>query len=110
MKKILVFPYILIGIFFFSYSSAHEILPQPQQLFKGSIGLSAKDSKSDFPKLVTAPKGAPNVLLVMLDDVGFGASETFRGPIHTPTLDHLAQTGLRYNQFHTIPCDLKYQI
>src|SRR5277367_3737565 len=101
MKKILIIPFIFIGIFYSYSSKGQEILPQPQQPFKGSIGLSAKDSKSDFPKLVTAPKGAPNVLLVMLDDVGFGASETFGGPIHTPTLEHLAQTGLRYNQFHT---------
>ena len=50
---------------------------------------------------VTAPKGAPNVVIVLIDDLGFGATSTFAGPIPTPTLDKLAQTGLRYNNFHT---------
>lgn len=54
-----------------------------------------------FPEESTAPKGAPNVLIVMTDDVGFGASSTFGGPIPTPFLDALAANGLRYNQFHT---------
>jgi len=50
---------------------------------------------------VTAPEGAPNVVIVLIDDVGFGATSTFGGPIQTPTLDRLAQSGLRYNNFHT---------
>ena len=50
---------------------------------------------------VTAPDGAPNVLLILIDDLGFGATSPFGGPITTPTLDRLAQAGLRYNQFHT---------
>lgn len=50
---------------------------------------------------VTAPKGAPNVLIVLIDDVGFGASGTFGGPVPMPTLERLAQAGLRYNNFHT---------
>ena len=54
-----------------------------------------------FPAAPTAPKGAPNVLLIMTDDVGFAASSTFGGPIPTPTFDRLAAVGLRYNQFHT---------
>ena len=53
------------------------------------------------PGLVTAPAGAPNVVIVLLDDVGFGAAETFGGPIPTPTLERLAEGGLRYNRFHT---------
>ena len=61
-------------------AAAQEVLPIPPAPFKGQIGLSAKDSKSDFPQPVQAPKGAPNVVLVMLDDVGFGASSTFGGP------------------------------
>ena len=81
--------------------SAQEVLPTPPSPFKGTIGLSAKDSKSDFPQPVQAPSGAPNVVLILLDDVGFGASSTFGGPINTPTLDRLAQHGLRYTQFHT---------
>ncbi len=82
-------------------TSAQEVLPVPPAPFKGQIGLSAKDSNSDFPQPVQAPKGAPNIVLVLLDDVGFGATSTFGGPINTPTLDRLARNGLRYTQFHT---------
>lgn len=80
---------------------AQEVLPRPPAPFKGQIGLSYKDSKPDFPKPVYAPKGAPNILLVLLDDVGFGASSTFGGPINTPTLERLAENGLKYTNFHT---------
>src|SRR5208283_3093690 len=80
---------------------AQEVLPYPQQPFKGKIGRTAAESTPDFPKPLEAPKGAPNVLLIMTDDVGFGASSTFGGPIPTPTMDQLAQSGLRYNTFHT---------
>jgi len=78
-----------------------ETLPLPQPPFKGKIGKTYKDSVPDFPKPIKAPKVAPNVLLIMLDDVGFGQAGTFGGPIPTPTLDRLAQNGLRFNQFHT---------
>jgi hypothetical protein len=77
------------------------VLPIPQPQFRGVIGRKASDSTPDFPKAVTAPKGAPNVLLIMTDDTGFGAASTFGGPIPTPTLDRLATSGLRYNEFHT---------
>ena len=82
-------------------AAAQDVLPVPPAPFKGQIGLSAQDSTPDFPRPVQAPTGAPNVVLVLLDDVGFGASSTFGGPIQTPTLDRLAQNGLRYTQFHT---------
>jgi arylsulfatase len=78
-----------------------EVLPQPEQPFKGKIGGTAKDSTPDFPKGVEAPEGAPNVLLILTDDVGFGASSTFGGPIQTPNFQRLADAGLRYNEFHT---------
>ncbi|HJZ71773.1 MAG TPA: arylsulfatase [Vicinamibacterales bacterium] len=65
------------------------------------IGRTAKDSKPDFPKAMQAPAGAPNILLILTDDVGFGASSTFGGPIQTPTYDRVARNGLRYTQFHT---------
>ncbi len=78
-----------------------NVLPPPEQPFKGTIGRTVKDSVSDFPKEIKAPDGAPNVLLIMTDDVGFGASSTFGGPVPTPTMDALAARGLRYNQFHT---------
>jgi arylsulfatase len=82
-------------------ATAQEALPRPEPAFKGKIGRTTKDSKPDFPKGVQAPKGAPNILLVLTDDVGFGASSPFGGSIATPTLDRLAQNGLRYNHFHT---------
>src|SRR5262245_50531171 len=72
------------------------VLPVPAPPFHGVIGRTAKDSKPDFPKAVTAPAGAPNVLLIMTDDTGFGAASTFGGPIPTPALDRLAKRGLRY--------------
>ncbi len=89
------------GTMFSGAVAAQEVLPVPPAPFKGHIGLSAKDSESDFPKPVQAPKGAPNVVLILLDDVGFGASSTFGGPVNTPTLERLAKNGLRYTQFHT---------
>ena len=86
---------------FASTAGAQEVLPRPQQPFQGKIGRTAAESTPDFPKPITAPKGAPNVLLIMTDDVGWGASSTFGGPIPTPTYDKLAKAGLRYNTFHT---------
>jgi arylsulfatase len=80
---------------------AQEILPRPEPPFNGKIGRTVKDSTPDFPKGIEAPKGAPNVLLIMTDDVGFGASSTFGGPIRTPTFQRIADSGLRYNMFHT---------
>lgn len=56
---------------------------------------------SDYPPLAEARKGAPNILLVMTDDVGFGAASTFGGPVPTPNLERLARSGLTYNRFHT---------
>jgi arylsulfatase len=78
-----------------------DILPLPEPPFKGQIDRIATSSKPDFPREVKPPKGAPNVLLIMTDDVGFGAASTFGGPIPTPTMDKLAKRGLRYNRFHT---------
>jgi len=77
------------------------ILPVPEPPFGGVIGRKASESKPDFPQAVTAPKGAPNILLILTDDVGFGASSTFGGPIPTPSLDRVYQHGLCYNEFHT---------
>jgi arylsulfatase A-like enzyme len=78
-----------------------SVLPYPQSPFNGVINKTAKDSKPDFPKAVQPPKGAPNVLLILTDDVGFGASSTFGGPIQTPTFQQEANNGLRYTTFHT---------
>jgi arylsulfatase len=66
-----------------------------------SPAAAAKPGPSTFPGRRQAPEGAPNALVIMTDDVGFGASSTFGGPIPTPTFDKLAANGLRYNAFHT---------
>ncbi len=76
-------------------------LPPPPQPFHGDIQPNAYESKPYWPELVTPPKGAPNVLLIMTDDVGFSAPSTFGGLIPTPALDRVAQMGLRYTRFHT---------
>jgi arylsulfatase A-like enzyme len=76
-------------------------LPAPQQKFQGEIKLNALQSKEAWPARVVPPKGAPNILLIITDDVGFGAPSTFGGVIPTPTLDRIASNGLRYTNFHT---------
>jgi arylsulfatase A-like enzyme len=78
-----------------------SVLPIPEPPFEGKIGRTVKDSTPDFPKGVEAPAGAPNILLILTDDVGFGASSTFGGPIQTPNFQRLADSGLRYNKYHT---------
>src|SRR4029450_23750 len=74
-------------IFAVATTSAQEVLPTPEQPFKGHIGRTVSDSTSDFPRAIEAPAGAPNILLILTDDVGYGASSTFGGPIATPTID-----------------------
>jgi len=76
-------------------------LPKPDPDFKGKIGETYKDSTPSYPLPVKAPKGSPNVLLILLDDVGFGMCSTFGGPVTTPNLDKLARNGLKYTRFHT---------
>ncbi|WP_084227413.1 arylsulfatase [Nostoc sp. KVJ20] len=82
-------------------AATSQVLPVPLPEFKGKIGLTYKESQPDFPQPITAPAKAPNVLLAILDDVGFGQAGTFGGPVDTPNLTRLAERGLRYNQFHT---------
>ena len=78
-----------------------DVLPPFPQKFGGQIELNAAQSKPFWPARVTPPKGAPNVLLILIDDEGFGAPSTFGGVIPTPTLDKVAAQGLRYTNFHT---------
>src|SRR4029434_40071 len=78
-----------------------DILPMPDPRIKGHIANTYADSRADVISLPTPPAGAPNVLLILLDDVGFGQTSTFGGPANTPTLQRLADEGLRYNRFHT---------
>lgn len=77
------------------------VLPVPAPTFHGKIGATLKDSKPDFPNRIQAPAGAPNVLIIILDDVGFGHAGAFGGAVPTPTMDRLASKGLHYNTFHT---------
>jgi len=77
-----------------------EVLPKPQPPFQGKVDASRDASTPDWPKPVTAPAGAPNVVLVLLDDVGFAASRTFGGTIAAPALESLAREGLKYNNVH----------
>jgi arylsulfatase len=77
------------------------VLPQRQPEFKGVIGTTYKDSKPDKIALVNPPKGAPNVLMVLIDDTGFGQWGTFGGQIPTPNLDRLSKSGISYLRFHT---------
>ncbi len=76
-------------------------LPAPPQKFEGQIGLNADQSKSAWPARIVPPKGAPNILLILTDDVGFGAPSTFGGVIPTPAMDRIAANGLRYTNFHS---------
>ena len=76
-------------------------LPIKEPLRQTYKELDAANAKAPARFDVTAPKGAPNVVVVLIDDIGFGASQAFGGPINMPTLDKLAVTGLKYNRFHT---------
>ena len=80
-----------------------QVLPIPDRPYEGFTAYDAKAPDSAFPAIVPLrpPAGAPNVLVVLLDDVGFGASGAFGGPVRTPTAERLAASGLRYNRFHT---------
>ena len=76
-------------------------IPPPPGQFGGTINLDAPSSTSYWQPQVVPPKGAPNILLILTDDVGFAAPSTFGGVIPTPALDRIAKMGLRYTQFHT---------
>ena len=80
-----------------------SILPIPDRVQPGLTTYDAKDPDAKFPPIreLRPPEGAPNVLVILLDDVGFGASSAFGGPCETPVAERLARGGLRYNRFHT---------
>ena len=80
-----------------------EVLPIPDVQHVGLTTFDAKDPDTWYPPIeqLRPPKGAPNVLVVLIDDVGFGASSAFGGPVHMPTAERLAADGLKYNRFHT---------
>jgi arylsulfatase len=78
------------------------MLPMTPAPYKGVLGVTpAKSSPPQYAPAPKAPKGAPNVLVILTDDVGFAATSTFGGPVLTPTFDRLAADGLKYNRFHT---------
>jgi arylsulfatase A-like enzyme len=83
--------------------SSRDVLPIPDRPYEGELPLDAKDPEATFPPIepLRPPDGAPNVLVVLLDDVGFAASSAFGGPCATPTAERLAGNGLKYNRFHT---------
>ncbi|WP_013630157.1 arylsulfatase [Rubinisphaera brasiliensis] len=76
-------------------------LPIPLSPFEGKIGKTYKESQADWQHPPSPPEGAPNVIVILLDDVGFGQMSTFGGLIPTPNFDKLASKGLRFNRFHT---------
>jgi arylsulfatase A-like enzyme len=78
-------------------------LPIPSAPRRGLVTYNAKDPDTSYPRIeqVSPPEGAPNILVILLDDVGFGATSAFGGPCQTPTAERLAAGGLKYNRFHT---------
>src|SRR3954454_9895924 len=82
---------------------AHRgVLPIPDRPFEGALPLDAKDPDASFPAIepLQPPAGATNVLVILLDDVGFAASSAFGGPAATPPAERLPDNGLRYNRCH----------
>jgi Sulfatase len=84
-------------------SLQRSVLPIPDRKPVSLTTYDAKDPDTKFPPItpLRPPTGAPNVLVILLDDVGFGASSAFGGPCRTPTAERLAANGLKYNRFHT---------
>jgi arylsulfatase len=85
-----------------SAASPAHVLPFPDFHYKGNVGRTIKDSDPpQFPQPVRPPKGAPNIVLILIDDAGYGQFGTFGGQVPTPALDRVAKDGLRYTRFHT---------
>jgi len=83
-------------------ASTPATLPRPDFRFPGEVGRTYQESSPpQFPQPVQAPKGAPNIVLILIDDAGFGQFSTFGGGVPSPTMDKLAAEGLRFNRFHT---------
>src|SRR3974390_3852809 len=80
--------------------NGEQLPPMPQQ-FKGKIERNAAQSTPYWPARVVPPQGAPNILLIMTDDTGYGVTSTFGGVVPTPTLDRIAASGLRYTDFNS---------
>jgi len=85
----------------FAAGAQQSLHAQAAQPYQGVVGRTLAESKEWWPEPVKAPAGAPNVVWILIDDVGYGASSAFGGVIQTPTFDNLANNGLRYTNFHT---------
>ena len=84
-------------------ASSRAILPVPDRPYAGVTTYDAKNPETSFPRIepIRAPSGAPNVLVILIDDAGFGSNSAFGGPCRTPTFERLAADGLKYTRFHT---------
>ena len=80
--------------------SAQDSLPKPDPAFHGKIAVKREEAIPSWPEQPKAPAGSPNIVVILLDDVGYGATSVFGGPVQTPALEKLAASGLRYNRFH----------
>ncbi len=82
---------------------SRTVLPIPDRAHVGLTTYDAKDPDTKYPpiKQLRPPEGAPNILVILLDDVGFGTTSAFGGPCHTPNIEKLASAGLKYTRFHT---------
>lgn len=98
-KTIALVPAVITAGILFAFHAAAQT--NGHQSYQGVIGKTLNDSKEWWAPVPKPPAGAPNVLLIILDDVGYGASSAFGGLIRTPTIDSLANNGLRYTNFHT---------
>jgi arylsulfatase A-like enzyme len=81
--------------------TGREILPIPDQPYRGAVPFDARAASAPAQPMLRAPQGAPNVVIVLLDDMGFGIPSAFGGCVRMPTTERLAKTGLRYNHMHT---------
>ncbi len=103
MKRILLVAGLLPALALASFAQELDrtVLPVPEPKRPVYTEIDARNAKPPPRFDVTAPEGAPNVVIILIDDMGFGTAGTFGGPVPMPTLDRLAQAGLRYNNFHT---------
>ncbi|MBO1349882.1 MAG: arylsulfatase [Hormoscilla sp. GUM202] len=103
--RVVVAVAIAISLFLGTAPARAENLPLPDNEFNGTIRKTYRGSTADEDLFLgwqnAPPPNAPNIMLVLLDDVGFGATSAFGGPVYTPTLEDLASNGLSYNRFHT---------
>ena len=95
----------LIFVCFVQFTYAQQTLPQPEYRFKGNVGTTFQNSDpAGFPQPVKPPEGAPNILLVLLDDVGFGQFAVSGGGVPSPNMEKLAANGVIYNRFPPWRC------